>query len=757
MKKVIKLLLSVCFIVLSLQAQAEIIYYVAADGSDNNKGTIEAPFQSLEKARDVIRQLSDTERRQNIRVIIRGGTYKINKPFVLNTQDGAPLGLSVSYEAYPNEIPVFDSGVEITGWKKARKLPKGAPKVAKGNVYVADMPEGLERFYTLFDENGFISRARVPYESVPTMKKAIKKVSTRWHELDTLHFKADGTFKKWHNVEDIEIYLKPTRNWVCNYLALESVDLKTNIAKTKVEGTYKLSGHLPRKKNSKDIEKALVTGGQLCNVPAGLNKAGTWIVDTYKRKIYLWPENEAQLKQRIVAPTLEEYFRIEGQNDEKGNQDIPVRGVTIKGLTMKHGKRFVFKKDSRGVQHDWEMFDEGNAYIRLRGAENCTVTDCTLYNGANSGIRLDLYCQNNLIEGNKIDNIGSTGIFLCGYGPGTKDVNKNNIITNNEIGNIGKVWFHALGVFVFQSGFNTISHNFIHDTNYDAIVVSGVRPRFYGYPFKDFPNFPKVYPNLREIMRIMRWDEIGGKPKTFKGCLDFAHSKGNVIEYNEIGAAMVEGGDGNALYLSGTMGNVFRYNMVYSSPTPPGMFRNDDEQYESEFYGNILIGLEGEDLSGANLKHENAFENNIILNWGKDAIGKVTSLDKVFEKGSKGTRVSRNIMYHPKSNITFIGKVDVHYGDGNVFYAAKDTKGSEEWLKKRQATGKDLNSIAADPQFEDLENFNFTLKPASPALKLGFKQIPFQSIGLLDKPAVSRLQEEGVTLMDLIEGKRKRQ
>ena len=741
-------------IVVSVNTLAEVVYYVAPNGSDAAPGSIDAPFQTLEKARDTIRGLSSDKRRQNIRVFLRGGTYKMEQPFVLNVQDGAPLGLSVSYEAFPNETPILDSGMEITDWKKAAVLPEGTPDAAKGSLYVADMPKGLERFYSLFDEEGFIDRARVPFHSAPTLPMAIDGTRTRWEELDLLHFKP-GPFKSWSNIEDMELYLKPTRNWVCNYLGLKSVDLKENIARTQVEGTYKLSGHVPKKRKSNNIETELVNGGELCNVPAGLTQPGTWIVNTVERKVYLWPRNEEQLKQRIVAPTLEEYIRIDGDNDEWDDNDVPVRGITIKGLTFKHGKRFVFKKETRGIQHDWELFDEGNAYIRLRGAENCEIKDNQLLNGANSGIRLDLYCQNNRVEGNLIHNLGYTGVLLCGYGPGTKDVNKNNLITNNEISRIGQLWFHALGVFVFQSGHNTISHNYIHDTLYDAIVVSGVRPRFFGYRFKDFPDFPTAYPDLREIMRIMRWKEIGGKPATFKGCLDYAHSRGNVIEYNEIGAAMVEGGDGNALYLSGTYGNTFRYNMVYASPTPPGMFRNDDEQYESEFYGNILIGLDQPRLSGANLKHENAFENNMILNWGQDAIGKVTSLDKEHEVGSPGTRVSRNILWHPGKNTAFIGKVDVHYGDDNVFYAAGDSEGSEAWLAKRQAAGQDANSVAADPMFRDLDRFDFSLKQGSPALERGFEQIPFESIGLLEKPAVTRFRESGVTLQELMKGKRK--
>ena len=67
-----------------------------------------------------------------------------------------------------------------------------------------------------------------------------------------------------------------------------------------------------------------------------------------------------------MAPSLSEYIRIDGRNDEWGASDVPVRGISIKGITFKHGKRLVLRKDSRGIQHDWEMYDEGNAFMRLR-------------------------------------------------------------------------------------------------------------------------------------------------------------------------------------------------------------------------------------------------------------------------------------------------------------------------------------------------------------------------------------------------------
>jgi len=51
-------------------------------------------------------------------------------------------------------------------------------------------------------------------------------------------------------------------------------------------------------------------------------------------------------------------------------------------------------------------------------------------------------------------------------------------------------------------------------------------------------------------------------------------------------------------------------------------------------------------------------------------------------------------------------------------------------IENKRKTGIEKNSITADPLFEDVANANFKLKPESPALKLGFKQIDMSKIGL---------------------------
>jgi hypothetical protein len=55
-----------------------------------------------------------------------------------------------------------------------------------------------------------------------------------------------------------------------------------------------------------------------------------------------------------------------------------------------------------------------------------------------------------------------------------------------------------------------------------------------------------------------------------------------------------------------------------------------------------------------------------------------------------------------------------------------DVQSFADWKK----TGMDANSITADPMFVDLANDDYSLKPESPAFKVGFKPIDLSTVGL---------------------------
>src|SRR4051812_6092641 len=92
-------------------------YFVAANGSDNNSGTISAPFRTIQRAANVALAGDKVE--------IRSGTYHED---VIPRHSGAP-GKPIVFEAYNGENVTVSGADPITGW------------TANGSsVYKASMP-----------------------------------------------------------------------------------------------------------------------------------------------------------------------------------------------------------------------------------------------------------------------------------------------------------------------------------------------------------------------------------------------------------------------------------------------------------------------------------------------------------------------------------------------------------------------------------------------------------------------------------------
>src|SRR5262249_48688213 len=153
--------------------------------------------------------------------------------------------------------------------------------------------------------------------------------------------------------------------------------------------------------------------------------------NTKEHRLYLWPRGP-EPGNGIVIPLVRTLVRVEGREDYWGNGDVPARGFRFAGLTFAHTDRDVWQPNDAGLQHDRAMGDKDDACLRFRVARDCEVTDCTFLAAAGQGVRGDLYAQNLRIVRSTFHHLGAGGVLLCGYGPGTKDVNRGNEVTDNE-------------------------------------------------------------------------------------------------------------------------------------------------------------------------------------------------------------------------------------------------------------------------------------------------------------------------------------
>ena len=722
MRKIIYLLIAITVFSCGKSAE-EVMFYVSPTGDDSNIGSIKSPFATIEKAKLAVRELSSEEREKNITVFLREGTHIVAETVVFGLEDSGNEGTKISYEAYQDETPIISSGIAVKGWEKLKDYPSSLPEVAKGNVWVAEIPEGLGRFYTMFDGETSIPTTHKEGFTFKDIKYKRAKSMNVYDDADRyllrkLEFEG-GVLKNWPNLEDIEVGFAPVP-WTMNILQLESVDEEAGIAWTVLEA------------NAPPAAKKSHTQPWVENVIDHLDTPGHWVVNTQERKIYYWPK-EGEPSENIVVPKLKEYFRVEGKIDYEGATDIPTKNIDFKGLTFMHGERDTWWKGHKGwgIQHDWDKFDRGNAMLRFRGAENCEVSECRFTNSGGSAIRLDLYAQNITIHNNMIDFVGHMGILLCGYGPGTKDVNKNNTITNNVIHHVGRVMKMGAAVFAWQSGSNVISNNLMHHLPRKAVGICGIR----------VPILQKREIDFDEASKTIRWNEIDkaiAEEGTFwQRYAPFSHAKNNIVEFNEVYRALEELADGSALNVSGAgEGNIMRNNYAHHITShASGVMRTDDWQRGTTFENNIIYMANVSAIVHKGLNH---IVNNIIVDCSsKESIRFASYPD---EEADYGSKIQHNIFYESKDAIKYynisyrasegISKPEDCNADKNIFYCAGNVDIAKKYVESKREDGIEKNSIVADPLFIDIANANFQLKPESPALRLGFKQIDMSKIGL---------------------------
>ncbi len=147
MKKKILSVVMLVFMLISLvsfnvNASETIHYFVATNGSDDNDGSLDKPFATIEGARDEIRKLSQYPS-GGVVVNIRGGEYPITKQINFLQQDSGTKNAPVVYQAYNNEKVRFTGAKKVdnskfTAVKNATVLAK-IPAEARSKVVQVDL------------------------------------------------------------------------------------------------------------------------------------------------------------------------------------------------------------------------------------------------------------------------------------------------------------------------------------------------------------------------------------------------------------------------------------------------------------------------------------------------------------------------------------------------------------------------------------------------------------------------------------------
>ena len=726
------------------------------------------PIANLEEARLKVRELKKKAPDQAIEVVIKGGVYALQKTVVFGLEDSGTQTAPIVYKAASGEQPVFTGGVPITGWKKLTTEPKGISEKAHGKLWVAEIPKNLDKSWvirSLYDGDSLLTRARsgsfryAEFEKENDFNRQGKKLTSLLeYEGDpvapfdrTVRYKNDD-IKDWPNPSDIELILKD-RPWLANVISLDRIDTEKKIAHLAVDPTYQPIN--PR--NRYWVENAIEY----------LDEPGEWVVNTNEGRIYMWPEKD-MANMNVMAPYLQEFIRVEGTEDGPFASHL-----RFEGLTFTHGVRDTLLEKDQGLQHDWEMYDKANAVIRFRFAEDCEVKSCVIKSSSGTGIRLDLHCQRIAIASNHLHHLGGGGVVLSGYGPGTKDVNKNNVVHDNYIHHIGELLLHSAAIFIAQSGHNEITHNTIQEVPYNGIVVSGCRPHeFY---------LVKRIPFRRAWVSSIRFEEC--EPFIKKGLaaesqnrlshfLPLLHARENKIGMNDISRTLLKLHDGNAIYFS-AMGedNVVERNYLHKNHDTAGAVRLDDNPSFTIIRENVItesergFGLKGPaDLINNFVFTETFLRGRSLPSW-LGGTKKVLPQRNIFlpEASSKSTdglyltdnRAKNRPFYQ---NLPRMEDSIYFTKNQSTPYVPKEKLGSDLFSGQAAKIGEgSVKLLYTDPMFDEeaMKEGFYRFKKGSPAEKLGIKPIDLRKVGssLADRPSFTHSASvDGGIVFDLIDG-----
>jgi len=733
---------------LSASSPVSADFYVATDGDDGWSGTLAAPndagtdgpFATLNQAREAVRQLRAGQHRLTpITVMVRGGTYYLSEAVVFTAEDSGTADAPVTYAAYPGEQPVLSGARPLTNWQQYR-----------GEILQCDLPEvrdGNWRFRQLFFDGRPQIRARFPnyepnnplYGGWAFIEEPISETAFRY---------AAGTFPRhWAKANQGEIFIFPGKCWDNDIIPIKDVDPDRRIITLQRPPYYHT--FLP-----------LTAGNRfyVANLLEELDQPGEWCLDSETGTLYFWPPSGSLCSGQVTAPVARRLIEL------RGTEAAPIRHINIIGFTFTQTLS-LFPQARQHPPSDragddpvqtFNLPQSGGQAVYLENAEHCCIQDNYFQAVGGDAVRLQDYTAYNRVVGNTIAKAGGHGICLASTrgddpppswqtDPGLlsklvsgRPRSVRNMISGNHIHHCGRIEKHGMGIYLYgiNSVDNVISHNLIHHTPRMGIgLMHG-----FGRSFIEYNELHDMGLETCDVGALMidRW---------FTYEPDDELSQGHVIRFN-LARDVVGCGAYKERLMPG--GGTTAGGKIYTPYFSWGIYL-DTSSKNTIVYGNIVIGnvLGGIMMLGDVC--DNLIENNILSNssYSQITYGSMSA-------AASGNRVVRNIVYYtdPDALLINIGTQPHPHAlaeaDYNLFFPASGQTPTvnlpdvdpEDSFARWQQLGYDNHSLIADPLFVDPDSGDYRLQSGSPALKLGFRPIQFDKIGLPPTAANSPSQDE---------------
>lgn len=649
-------------------------FYVAPNGKDTNTGTINSPFATIPGAVEQIQALRNKgELSGNVELIIGQGEYRLTSPIVLsnNLWDGRD---TLFIRGQKGSTPTIKGSLNLGHFEKV-----------SDTLWQIVVPQflyyGKQNIQQLFVNGKRAVRARTPNFGTMFKTKQVQEI-----KLDSNNNVTGGlALQKMFLSEEQFNVLKPAFSDIPNVIIsinhawdrskefIQNVSLQDSAA-------FIINRPMPQWNTLNNSSQFLFE-----NSISFLDHPGEWHLSD-EGVLFYFPRKEEDIKTASAEiPILDQLLVIEGSN---GNL---LQNIVFENISFQH-TRHLMPPSGEGPNQAAASYP---ASIELNYVRNIVFNQCEISNVSNYGIWFKEGCSQSKVTECHIHDLGIGGVKIGDTKRSHSElsVTNNIIIDNNIIQSGGYEVPTGVGVIIFHSSDNTISHNDIADFRYTGVSVGWV----WGYT----PSVAKRNKIVYNHIHHLGWGELSD----MGGVYTLGLSEGTVVNNNVIHDIYSYGYGGWGLYTDeGSTEIVLENNLVY----------NCKSSGFHQHYGK-----------------ENIIRNNIF------ALNLISQLQATRIEEHLSLNFTNNIVYFDsgfllgKSSGANWHKINLN-SDNNCYWdtRTKDIRFEDMSFKEWQTQGKDLHSVIADPGFINPKGFDFNFKNKRIINKIGFKPFDYSKSGV---------------------------
>ncbi|MCE5276910.1 MAG: right-handed parallel beta-helix repeat-containing protein [Planctomycetaceae bacterium] len=429
----------------------QVVYHVSPRGSDENPGTADKPFASLQHARDAVRLAKRQPGFAGATVRVNAGVYPISRGLELTDADSGTAQAPVRYCAGAGKPARLIGGIVVpaAAFKPAADGPDRARlhRTAARKILVADLAalgvknlpvwpdktRGGSGMPELFFDAQPMQVARWPNKGWVTIEKVISAGAKRAMFAGPVSGSGGGVFQysdprpaAWNASAGVWLSGYWCHDWADETLRIKSIDAdKKTIALAAPHG-YGIGGSGKRRYFA-------------INLLEELDAPGESYLDAKGLRLYFHPPADLASGEVVLSLLTEPLIKLSGASH-----------VTVEGLTLEACR---------------------NAAVMIEGGQGVRISGCQIRNTGRAGVVIASGTDHG-VGGCQISNTGTVGISIAG-GDRKTLTPAGNWAADNHIHHFSRLQRTYAPAVSLQGVGNRVSHSLIHDAPHCAVLFGG--------------------------------------------------------------------------------------------------------------------------------------------------------------------------------------------------------------------------------------------------------------------------------------------